>query len=66
MNRSVNAETAELAEKITPALHCPLDSVVMKFIKREFPDAYEERIASVRRHKLERVAERAKEIAACS
>jgi hypothetical protein len=53
----------ELAEKLTPALHCPLDSVVMKFIKREFPDAYEERIALVRRHKLDRVAERAREIA---
>lgn len=56
----------ELAEKLTPALHCPLDSVVMKFIKREFPEAYEERIARVRRHKLERVAERAKEIAGSS
>lgn len=53
----------ELAEKLTPALHCPLDSVVMKFIKREFPDVYKERIASVRRHKLDRVAERAREIA---
>ena len=56
----------EVAEKLTPALHCPLDSVVMKFIKREFPDVYEERIASVRRHKLERVAERAREIAGSS
>ena len=56
----------EVAEKLTPALHCPLDSVVMKFIKREFPDAYEERIGSVRRHKLERVAERAREIAGSS
>src|ERR1700674_1941664 len=53
----------ELAEKITPALHCPLDSVVMKFIGREFPDAYEERIAAVRRHKLDRIEERAREIA---
>lgn len=58
--------TRELADKLTPALHCPLDSVVMKFIRREFPDAYEERIASVRRHKLERVAERAREIAGSS
>lgn len=53
----------ELAEKITPALHCPLDSVVMKFIRREFPDAYEERVAAVRRHKLDRIEERAREIA---
>jgi hypothetical protein len=56
----------ELAEKLTPALHCPLDSVVMKFIKREFADAYEERVGLVRRHKLDRVAERAREIAGSS
>ncbi len=53
----------ELAEKLTPALHCPLDSVVMKFVKREFSKAYEERIGLVRRHKLDRVAKRAREIA---
>jgi hypothetical protein len=56
----------ELAEKLTPALHCPLDSVVMRFIKREFPNAYDERIAPVRRYKLDRITERASEIAGTS
>lgn len=56
----------EFAEKLTPALHCPLDSVVMKFMRREFPDAYEQRIGSVRRHRIDRIAERAQEIAGTS
>ena len=52
----------ELAEKLTPVLHVPLDSVLMKFMKREFESEYESRIASVRRLKMERIVERAKEI----
>jgi hypothetical protein len=42
--------TRELAERLTPSLHCPLDSVMMKFVKREFPEMYEDRVGSVRRH----------------
>lgn len=52
----------ELAEKLTPLLHVPLDSVLMKFMKREFASEYEARIASIRRLKMERIAERAAEI----
>lgn len=53
----------ELAEKLIPLLHCPLDSVLMKFMKREFSALYEEQIGSLRRHKVDRITERAKEIA---
>lgn len=52
----------ELAEKLTPLLHVPLDSVLMKFMKREFATEYEARIASIRRLKVERIIERAKDI----
>jgi hypothetical protein len=51
----------ELAEKLVPSLHCPLDKVVMKFVKREFRNLYDERIGLIRRYKIDRIAERAQE-----
>jgi hypothetical protein len=48
----------ELAEKLTPLLHVPLDSLVMKFIAREFREDYDARIARLRRQFAERAAER--------
>lgn len=55
--------STELAQKAVPSLHCPLDSIVMKFVKREFPVEYANCIGTVRRHKIDRFAERAQEIA---
>ncbi len=49
-----------VAEKLAPLLHCPLDSLLMQFIKREFPNEYENRIASVRRRQIGHSAERLK------
>ncbi len=51
----------QLAEKLVPFLHCPLDSLLMKFIKREFPQEYEAHVSMLRRRQVERVAERLKE-----
>lgn len=48
----------ELAEKLTPWLHVPLDSLVMKFIKREFDADYEQKIGAIRRLQIDRVGER--------
>jgi hypothetical protein len=48
----------ELADKLAPVLHCPLDSVVMKFVKREFRSTYDDRIGSLRRYTIDRLAER--------
>lgn len=48
----------DLAEKLTPWLHVPLDSLVMKFIKREFNGDYEQSIGAIRRLQIERVGER--------
>lgn len=48
----------ELAEKLAPFLHVPLDSLLMNFIKREFPDEYQNRIARLRAQKLDQMAER--------
>lgn len=56
----------ELADKLAPSLHCPLDSVVMKFVKREFRSAYDDRIGSLRRHKIDRLAERVTELVGTS
>jgi hypothetical protein len=54
--------TAELAERLRPLLHVPLDSVVMKFMKREFPADYESHIGVCRRRKLQLVTERLKAV----
>ena len=48
----------ELAEKLVPFLHVPLDSLVMKFISREFRVDYDARIGLLRRQLAERTAER--------
>jgi hypothetical protein len=48
----------ELAEKLTPLLHVPLDSLLMQFMAREFPEGYKTKIAPLRRQFAERVAER--------
>jgi hypothetical protein len=50
----------ELAEKLIPFLHVPLDSILMRFIAREFPEEYKERIGRPRQHLAERTAERLK------
>lgn len=52
----------DLAEKLAPHLHVPLDSLVMKFFKREFLQDYEARIGSLRRRQIDRNAERIKEV----
>ena len=49
---------AELAEKLAPLLHVPLDSLVMKFMAREFRAEYDARIVQLRRQFAERAAER--------
>jgi hypothetical protein len=51
----------ELADKLAPFLHVPLDSLLMRFIAREFKGEYETRITSIRMHLAERTAERLKE-----
>jgi len=48
----------DLAEKLTPFLHVPLDSVLMRFVKREFPGDYEKHIGLLRRRLLDRTVER--------
>jgi hypothetical protein len=48
----------ELAEKLTPLLHVPLDSLLMEFVAREFPEEYKTKIVSRRRQFADRVAER--------
>lgn len=51
----------ELAKKLVPFLHVPLDSILMKFIAREFKKEYETRIVRLRQQLAERTAERLKE-----
>jgi hypothetical protein len=58
--------TRELADRLAPALHCPLDSVVMKFVKREFRSEYDKRIASLRRYAIDRLTERVRKLAGTS
>jgi hypothetical protein len=50
----------ELAEKLTPWLHVPLDKVVMKFIRREFGDEYDSRIGALRRYRIDQIVDRLK------
>jgi len=47
----------ELAEKLAPFLHVPLDSVVMEFFAREFPVDYRTRIGQLREQKRQRLSE---------
>jgi len=48
----------ELAEKLTPLLHVPLDSLLMEFIAREFPQEYQARIVPLRKRLAELIAQR--------
>lgn len=50
-----------LAETLVPFLHVPLDSLLMKFISREFSEDYEMRIGKLRRRRIDHTAERAKD-----
>jgi hypothetical protein len=50
--------TRELADKLAPFLHVPLDSLLMRFFSRELPEEYQSRIVSLRRQRIERTAER--------
>jgi hypothetical protein len=50
--------TADLAQKLRPLLHVPLDSLLMEFIAREFPDEYQSRIVSLRQRLAEWIAGR--------
>lgn len=52
----------ELADKLAPFLHVPLDSLLMKFFSRELPVEYETHIAPLRRQRAERFAEGAKKL----
>jgi hypothetical protein len=56
-----NRPDPELARKLVPFLHVPLDSILMKFIAREFREDYEKRIVRLRQQLAERTAERLKE-----
>jgi len=50
--------TADLAKKLRPLLHVPLDSLLMGFIAREFPEDYHSRVVSLRQRLAEWVAGR--------
>lgn len=50
--------THELAASLRPFLHVPLDSLLMEFIAREFPDEYQARICPVRERLAARMAGR--------
>lgn len=52
--------TRELADKLLPWLHVPLDSVLMKFTRREFKTEYEARITALRQQRIERLTDRLK------
>lgn len=52
----------ELAEKLTPWLHVPLDKVVMKFIRREFAAEYDRRIGALRQYKIDQIVDRLKQV----
>jgi hypothetical protein len=50
--------TPDLAQKLAPLLHVPLDSLVMKFMAREFRAEYDTRIAKLRRQLIEHASQR--------
>jgi hypothetical protein len=52
---------ADLAEKLRPHLHVPLDSLLMEFVAREFREEYEARVIRLRRQLTDRLTERLKE-----
>jgi len=49
---------AELAQKLRPLLHVPLDSLLMEFIAKEFSQEYRDRIGRLRARLAEYVAQR--------
>jgi hypothetical protein len=51
----------QLAEKVAPLLHVPLDSLLMKFIAREFKEEYATKILSLRRRITDVALERLKQ-----
>lgn len=51
----------ELADKLTPFLHVPLDSILMKFIAREFPEEYGAQIRRLWQRDIERFSQRLKD-----
>ena len=51
----------QLAEKVAPFLHVPLDSLLMKFMAKEFEEEYANRIRSLRQRFAQRTVERLKE-----
>jgi hypothetical protein len=53
-----NQPDRTFADKLAPFLHVPLDSVVMEFIAREFPQEYQTGILSLRKRIAELVSER--------
>lgn len=53
-----NQPSRELAQKLVPFLHVPLDRLLMRFIKREFPEEYQNQVGRLRRQKRDRLAER--------
>jgi len=48
----------DLAKKLASLLHVPLDSLLMTYMKREFPILYDEKIGQIRRRNLDRTTER--------
>jgi len=50
--------TREVADKLAPFLHVPLDRLLMEFFSRELPHEYQSHIAVLRRQRIERTAER--------
>jgi hypothetical protein len=50
--------TRELADALAPLLHVPLDSLLMGFIKRTYPEEYERRVGTVHNLLRDRIAER--------
>jgi hypothetical protein len=47
-----------LAQRLAAFLHCPLDRLVMSFIRREFESEYEKHIGKLRARLLDQVTER--------
>jgi len=52
----------ELANKLTQHLHVPLDSLLMAFIAREFPEEYRTRVVPLRKQFAQWIAERLKNV----
>ncbi len=52
---------ADLAQKLRPLLHVPLDRILMEYIAREFREEYEARVTRLRRQQADRLIERLKQ-----